>query len=113
MFLCRHGWVHTRWTKLTQSQLHARKRPVNLSTNLPSSSNLGSSMYGSVPPPGIGRVDKVGLRVDVGPTRPTCQTRLLVPSAGVDAGMGAAPGGKELVVEMDEVVEVFEAGGKY
>ena len=43
----------------------------------------------------------------------TCQTRLLVPSAGADAGMGAAPGGEELVVKMDEVVEVFEAGGKY
>ena len=70
-------------------------------------------MYGSVPPPGVGRVDKVGLRVEVGPTRPTCLTQLLVPSAGADAGMGATPGGKELVVEMDEAVEVLEAGGKY
>ena len=39
--------------------------------------------------------------------------QLLVPAVGADAGMGAAPGGEELVVEMDEVVEVFEAGGKY
>ena len=61
-------------------------------------------MYGSVPPPGVGRVDKVGLQVEVGPTRSSCQTRLLVPSVGVDAGVGAAPGGG---------LEVLEAGGKY
>ena len=68
-------------------------------------------MYGSVPLPGVGRLDKVGLRVGARPTRPTCQAWLLVPSAGADAGMGAAPGGEVLVVEIDEV-EALEAGGQ-
>ena len=70
-------------------------------------------MYGSVLLPGIGRVDKVGLRVEVGPTQLTCQTQLLVPSVSAEAGVGAVPGGEELVVEVDEVVEVLEAGSKY